>query len=62
MVHGAAGSAQNAATGNFWSPAREGKDFEFSHTLEPLAPLRDYLTIVSGTDARAPASPGGTVP
>jgi hypothetical protein len=51
MVHGAAGSAETAAGGHYWSPAREGADFDFSYSLEPLAPFRDYLTIISGTDA-----------
>src|SRR5205823_14392655 len=27
-------------------------DFEFSYSLKPLAPFREYITIVSGTDAR----------
>jgi hypothetical protein len=52
MVHGAAGSAEAASSRHYWSPAREGADFEFSYSLEPLAPFRDYITIVSGTDAR----------
>jgi hypothetical protein len=52
MVHGAAGSAEQATGKHYWSPARDGTDFEFSYSLEPLAPLREYVTIVSGTDAR----------
>ena len=52
MVHGAAGSAEDASSRHYWSPAQEGTDFEFSYSLEPLAPFRDYITIVSGTDAR----------
>ena len=54
MVHGAAGSAQELSSAKYWSPAAEGTDFDFSYTLEPLAPYRDYLTIVSNTDARRP--------
>ena len=50
MVHGAAGSSD--AGRHLWSPAAEGSDFEFSYTLEPLAPFREYLTIVSGCDVR----------
>ncbi len=50
MVHGAAGSSD--AGKHLWSPAKEGSDFEFSYTLQPLAPFRDYLTIVSGCDVR----------
>jgi Protein of unknown function (DUF1552) len=52
MVHGAAGSAEDGAGGHYWSPAQEGAGFDFSYSLEPLAPFREYLTIISGTDAR----------
>src|ERR1035438_10180975 len=52
MVHGAAGSTDEGASRHYWSPAQEGADFEFSYSLEPLTPLREYLTVVSGTDAR----------
>ena len=31
-----------------WVPPTAGKDFEFSEILEPLAPVREYLTVVSG--------------
>jgi len=50
MVHGAAGSSD--AGKHFWSPAREGADFDFSYTLDPLEPYREHVTIVSGCDAR----------
>jgi hypothetical protein len=52
MVHGAAGSAIEAFSKHYWSPAGAGANFDFSYTLEPLAPFREYITIVSGTDAR----------
>src|ERR1700691_6660178 len=52
MVHGAAGSTGEGTTKHYWSPEKEGADFEFSQTLEPLAPYRDYITIVSNTDLR----------
>jgi hypothetical protein len=52
MVHGAAGSAINASSHPYWSPAQEGAGFEFSYSLEPLAPFRDCITVISGTDAR----------
>jgi hypothetical protein len=52
MVHGAAGSAMEASSKHYWSPAQDGARFEFSYSLEPLAPFREYLTIISGTDAR----------
>src|SRR5215470_6744595 len=50
MVHGAAGSTGEGSTKHYWAPAKEGRDFEWSQTLEPLAPFRDYITIVSDTD------------
>jgi hypothetical protein len=63
MVHGAAGSTPDGASKHYWSPERGGANFDFSYSLEPLAPFREYLTIVSGTDARqaeaqAPAEGG----
>ncbi len=54
MVHGAAGCDEWGATQNLWSPAAVGRDFDLSPTsLSPLAPFRDYLTIVSDTDVRS---------
>ena len=50
MVHGAAGSTADGTEKHYWSPAEEGRDFKFSQTLEPLDPLREYVTIVSDTD------------
>lgn len=50
MVHGAAGSTLDGSAKHYWSPEKEGGDFEFTQTLEPLVPYRDYLTIVSDTD------------
>lgn len=50
MVHGAAGSTADGTEKHYWSPAEEGRDFKFSQTLEPLEPLRDYITVVSDTD------------
>ena len=52
MVHGAAGSTADGSDKHYWSPAKQGSDFEMSQTLQPLEPLRDYLTIVSDTDLR----------
>jgi hypothetical protein len=50
MVHGSAGSTGEGSNKHYWAPEKEGHDFEFSQTLEPLTPLRDYITIVSDTD------------
>jgi Protein of unknown function (DUF1552) len=50
MVHGSAGSTGEGTTKHYWSPENEGRDFKFSHSLEPLEKFRDYITIVSDTD------------
>ncbi|HUA19724.1 MAG TPA: DUF1552 domain-containing protein [Bryobacteraceae bacterium] len=50
MVHGAAGSTQDGSNKHYWSPAKEGADFEFTRTLKPLEPFREYVTVVTGTD------------
>jgi hypothetical protein len=60
MVHGAAGSSADGIVKHYWSPTKEGRDFEFTPTLSSLEPFRDYLTIISDTDlnnARALALP-----
>jgi hypothetical protein len=64
MVHGAAGSTDEGSSKHYWSPATDGSDFDFSYSLEPLAPFREYITIITGTDARqadafAPSEAGG---
>jgi Protein of unknown function (DUF1552) len=53
IVHGAAGSTMDGTGKHYWSPTKEGSDFEFTQTLEPLSKLRDYLTIITGTDLNA---------
>ena len=60
MVHGAAGCNEIGAKMNLWSPAATGRQFDLGPTaLKALDPYRDYLTIVSNTDAREaePTSP-----
>ena len=64
IVHGAAGSTTDGTGKHYWSPAGEGADFEFTPTLEPLSKLRNYLTVVTGTDLNAagaytPSEQGG---
>jgi hypothetical protein len=49
-VHGAAGSSADGIVKHYWSPVKEGADFEFTPTLSPLEPFRDYVTIISDTD------------
>ena len=31
-----------------WQPTRVGRNFDFPYIIEPLEPLRDYVTVVSG--------------
>ena len=52
MVHGSAGSTVDGTNKHYWSPEKDGADFELSSTLEPLEKFRDYLTIISDTDLR----------
>jgi hypothetical protein len=40
-----------------WSPEQAGRDYEMSPILEPLAPFREYLTIVSGLRNKPAESP-----
>jgi Protein of unknown function (DUF1552) len=56
MVHGAAGSTRAGAKLNYWSPAKDGRDFEFTSSLKSLEPHRDYITIISNTDLNGAAS------
>ena len=35
---------------HYWSPVKEGADFDFSLSLSPLEPFRDYITVISDTD------------
>ena len=64
IVHGAAGSTLDGTSKHYWSPSKEGTDFEFTQSLSPLEKHRNYLTIVSNTDlnpagAYAPSEEGG---
>ena len=65
QVHGAAGCSPYGASQFLWNPEKVGRDFDLSTgSLSPLEPFRDYLTIVSNTDARmaeaqSPAEVGG---
>jgi hypothetical protein len=38
----------HGATMDHWTPATEGKGFEFSDILKPLEPYRDYVNVISG--------------
>src|ERR1051326_1283711 len=47
VPHGAGGSCPHGHTQHYWSPVKEGADFEFTISLKPLEPFRDYLTVIS---------------
>lgn len=51
----------HGALQDLWEPAATGRGFEFPFILEPLEPLRDYVTVVSGLRNRGgeSASPHG---
>ena len=40
-----------------WEPAATGRDFEFPFILEPLEPLREHVTVVSGLRNKGGESP-----
>jgi hypothetical protein len=65
QVHGAAGCSEFGASQHLWNPAAVGRTFDIGKgSLASLEPFRDYLTVVSNTDARMaeafePAEVGG---
>lgn len=42
----------NGAIMGKWTPATEGADFDFTPILEPLAPFREHLLVLSGLDSK----------
>jgi hypothetical protein len=47
MVHGSAGSTKYGRERHLWSPAEAGRGFAMTPILQPLALLRNELTIIS---------------
>ena len=41
----------NGMAMEYWSPKGEGRDFELSPILEPFAPFRNQMLVLSGIDA-----------
>src|SRR5579863_3285448 len=41
---------------NYWTPEKDGTDFEFPKIVKPLEPFRKHITIVSGMGNRAAES------
>jgi hypothetical protein len=53
QVHGAAGSTDYGTKNFLWAPEAAGRQFDLRPgSLVSLEPFRDYLTIVSNTDAK----------
>ena len=46
----------HGATMSYWTPAKTGKDFEFTPILQPLESYRSQLNIISGL-ANTPVGP-----
>ena len=46
---------------DLWTPRGEGTRFDFSPILNPLAPLRDHVVVVSGLSHRQAEPAGGDV-
>jgi hypothetical protein len=49
----------NGMAMDYWLPKGEGTAFEITPVLQPLAPFRDRMTVVSGLTQRRPGSEGG---
>jgi hypothetical protein len=50
QVHGASGSTRLGQKMHYWSPEKEGANFQMTPTLISLEPYQDYLTIITNTD------------
>jgi hypothetical protein len=51
-------SMSTNASLNYWKPAGQGRSFEFSPILSPLAPFRNQLAVLSGLSQRQAESLG----
>lgn len=49
----------HGATMSRWTPAQEGRDFEFSEILKPLEPFRSRINVVSNLGCPLAYGPGG---
>ncbi len=49
----------NGMAMDYWLPKKDGTDFEITPVMQPLAPFRDKLTVVSGLTQKRPGSEGG---
>ena len=46
----------HGASPGYWRPTGSGKSWELSRILQPIAPLKDHVSIISGTDHRMATS------
>ena len=49
----------NGMAMEYWTPQGEGRDFELSPILEPMAPFKDQMLVLSGLDATWPGNHAG---
>src|SRR6185295_8318524 len=49
----------HGATMSRWTPKDEGRDFEFSEILQPLAPYRSHINVISNLGHPLAYGPGG---
>ena len=40
----------HGASPGYWSPTKEGRDFDFSFITKPLEPFRSHVTLITGLD------------
>ena len=46
----------HGAAPGYWRPTGAGKHWELSRVLQPIAPFKDRITVISGTDHRMATS------
>src|SRR5262245_55105914 len=46
----------HGASPGYWRPTSSGKSWELSRILQPIAPFKDRITVISGTDHRMATS------
>jgi hypothetical protein len=56
-----AGALRTPEGGDYWTPKGEGATFDFSPILQPLAPYRAYVTVLSGLSQRQADPTSGDV-
>lgn len=49
----------NGMAMDYWLPKKDGTEFEITPVMQPLAPFRDKMTVVSGLTQHRPGTEGG---